>query len=283
MHATDVSCETEKEATPPKRTEEKEETSTQKVKEATTEDQPPVEKGESTSATSGDNHDGGGKNEENKPSEKSSEEPPPIREYSFPELTRDAAKHKAGRNDPELPKYQNPLHYKNPKMMRYFREDFDSEEEFEANVSKLPALQRPDGTTPLPTKLAEIAEECLHLNMLEMNELISRLEEHFGFQESDMEPDSGGGGGADDDDDDSSAASAPVVERTTCDIKLVSYDAQSKIKLIKEVRAMTGLGLKEAKELVDKVPSVIQKDIKMETAKEVKAKLEELGATVELD
>ena len=54
------------------------------------------------------------------------------------------------------------------------------------------------------------------------------------------------------------------------------------IKVIKEIRAITSLGLKEAKELVEGVPSVVKKDIKKEEAEELKAKLEELGATVEI-
>lgn len=71
-------------------------------------------------------------------------------------------------------------------------------------------------------------------------------------------------------------------EKTSFDLKLVGYDEKAKIKVIKEVRAITGLGLKETKELVESAPKVIQKQIKKEQAEELKAKLEELGAQIEL-
>lgn len=73
------------------------------------------------------------------------------------------------------------------------------------------------------------------------------------------------------------------VEKTAFDLRLVAFDAKSKIKVIKEVRAITGLGLKEAKAMVDGAPNTIKKDIKMEEAEELKAKLEALGATIEIE
>lgn len=66
------------------------------------------------------------------------------------------------------------------------------------------------------------------------------------------------------------------------DLKLAAFDAKSKIKVIKEVRAIAGLGLKEAKELVESAPKVIQKGLAPDAAEELKKKLEEIGATVEL-
>ena len=81
------------------------------------------------------------------------------------------------------------------------------------------------------------------------------------------------------------AAAAPVEpaeEKTVFDIKLVSFDAKAKIKIIKEVRALAGLGLKEAKELVEGAPKVIQKGVKKEAAEEVKKLLEGIGATIEI-
>jgi len=72
-------------------------------------------------------------------------------------------------------------------------------------------------------------------------------------------------------------------EKTAFDLKLTGFDAKAKIKIIKEVRTMTSLGLKEAKEMVEGAPKVIKKEIKMEEAEELKKKLEELGATVEIE
>ena len=66
------------------------------------------------------------------------------------------------------------------------------------------------------------------------------------------------------------------------DLKLVGFDAKAKIKVIKEIRAIAGLGLKESKELVEGAPSVIQKDLKLEQAEELKAQLEAIGAQVEI-
>lgn len=66
------------------------------------------------------------------------------------------------------------------------------------------------------------------------------------------------------------------------DLKLVGFDDKAKIKVIKEVRAIAGLGLKESKELVEGAPSIVQKEIKQEQAEELKAQLEAVGAQVEL-
>jgi large subunit ribosomal protein L7/L12 len=86
----------------------------------------------------------------------------------------------------------------------------------------------------------------------------------------------GATGGAD------AAAQEAAPVKTLFDLKLVGFDATSKIKVIKEVRAIAGLGLKEAKEMVEGFPKVILKDLKQEQADEFKVKLEELGAIIEL-
>lgn len=70
--------------------------------------------------------------------------------------------------------------------------------------------------------------------------------------------------------------------KTIFDLKLVGFDAKAKIKVIKEVRSIAGLGLKEAKELVEAAPKVIQKDLKPEKAEELKAQLEAVGAQIEV-
>jgi large subunit ribosomal protein L7/L12 len=75
---------------------------------------------------------------------------------------------------------------------------------------------------------------------------------------------------------------APVEVKTHFDLKLLGFDAKSKIKVIKEVRAISGLGLKEAKDLVEGAPKVIKKGLKQEEAEELMAKLVEIGAVIEL-
>ena len=86
----------------------------------------------------------------------------------------------------------------------------------------------------------------------------------------------GGSGGA------GEAAAEEVVAKTIFDLKLIGFDAKAKIKVIKEVRTISGLGLKEAKELVESAPKVIQKELKQERAEELKAQLEAVGAEIEL-
>ena len=71
-------------------------------------------------------------------------------------------------------------------------------------------------------------------------------------------------------------------EKTNLDIELTGFDAKAKIKIIKEVRGLLGLGLKEAKEMVESVPAWLKKDVKKEEAEEITKKLEDLGAQVRL-
>ena len=101
----------------------------------------------------------------------------------------------------------------------------------------------------------------------------------YGDKDVGMESGAGDGGG----DGDAAVVEAEVVEeKTIFDLKLLGFDAKSKIKVIKEVRAIAGLGLKEAKTLVESAPKIIQKDIKKEKADELKEKLEALGAEIEI-
>ena len=87
-----------------------------------------------------------------------------------------------------------------------------------------------------------------------------------------------GGGGAADKKEEVAEEEGPKL----VDLKLAGFDDKAKIKVIKEIRAIAGLGLKEAKELVESAPKVIQKGLTLEAAEEMKKKLEEIGATIEL-
>ena len=90
-------------------------------------------------------------------------------------------------------------------------------------------------------------------------------------------PASAGGGGA------PAAAAAPAEEKTEFDVRLDAVDGDARLKVIKEVRAATGLGLKEAKEVVERAPTVVKAGMKKEEAAELKAKLEAAGAKVSLE
>jgi large subunit ribosomal protein L7/L12 len=92
-----------------------------------------------------------------------------------------------------------------------------------------------------------------------------------------------GGGGAAAANGQGAGAIEEVAEvKTIFELKLIGFDAKAKIKVIKEVRSILGLGLKEAKDLVESAPKVIQKDLKPEKAEELKALLEAVGAQVEI-
>jgi large subunit ribosomal protein L7/L12 len=132
-------------------------------------------------------------------------------------------------------------------------------------------------------KLEELFQKILYLDMVEIHLLTELINEKLGVTISDAEKEriargNTGGGGAKSDE----AKEEVKEEQTAFDLKLTGFDAKAKIKVIKEVRAITGLGLKEAKEMVEGVPSAIKKGIKKEEAEELKAKLEEVGAQIEI-
>ncbi len=123
--------------------------------------------------------------------------------------------------------------------------------------------------------LEEIVDKISELSVLELSELVKALEEKFGVTAAapmmmgGMMPAAGGGDGGGDD--------AP----TEFDVILTEIGAE-KIKVIKEVRGITSLGLKEAKELVDGAPKAIKEGVNEDEAKDIKAKLEAVGAAVEI-
>jgi large subunit ribosomal protein L7/L12 len=122
---------------------------------------------------------------------------------------------------------------------------------------------------------ADVMQFIENMTVLELSELISDLEERFGVTAA--APVAAVGAvpaGAD-------AAEAQEEEKTDFDVVLTSFGSQ-KIQVIKVVRAVTGLGLKEAKDLVEGVPKPVKEAIPKEEAEDIKGKLEEVGAEVEL-
>lgn len=117
----------------------------------------------------------------------------------------------------------------------------------------------------------QIIEAIKNMTVLELNELVKAIEEEFGVTAA--APVVVAGGGA--------AGGDAAAEKTEFDVILTDGGAQ-KIKVIKVVREITGLGLKEAKDLVDNTPKPIKEGVSKEEAEEIKAKLEEAGASVEL-
>jgi len=120
-------------------------------------------------------------------------------------------------------------------------------------------------------KVLSLIEEVKNLTVLELSELVKALEEEFGVSAS--APMAVAAGPA--------AAAEVVEEKTEFDVVLMSAGSE-KIKVIKVVRELTGLGLKEAKDVVDSAPKTLKEAASKEEAEALKAKLEEAGATVEV-
>ncbi len=120
-------------------------------------------------------------------------------------------------------------------------------------------------------KITKIVDEVAELSVLELSELVKEVEERFGV-----------------------SAAAPVAvavaagpaeaaeEKTEFDVVLAGFDAAAKIKVIKVVREITGLGLGEAKAVVEGAPKTLKEAVSKDEAEDIKAKLEEAGAKVEL-
>ena len=123
-------------------------------------------------------------------------------------------------------------------------------------------------------KIEELIKSIEGMTVLELSELTKALEDKFGVSASMPVMAVGAAGGA-------AAPAAAVEEKTAFSVVLISSGA-NKIAVIKEVRAMTSLGLKEAKDLVDAAPKAVKESVPKEEAAEMKKKLEAAGATVEL-
>ena len=123
--------------------------------------------------------------------------------------------------------------------------------------------------------IEEIKESIKKLTVVELADLVKDLEEEFGVSAAApimaAMPMAGAGGDA----------GAEVEEQTEFDVMLTSF-GDKKIQVIKVVRAATGLGLKEAKELVDGVPNAVKEGVSKDEAEKLKAELEEAGAIVDL-
>ena len=123
--------------------------------------------------------------------------------------------------------------------------------------------------------LKEFAEQLVNLSIKEVNELATIMEEEYGIKPAAAAVAvAAGPGGAGGD-------AGGAAEKTDFDVVLTSGGA-AKLKVVKEVKNLLGLGLKEAKELVDGAPSTIKEGLPKEEAESMKAALEEAGASVEL-
>jgi large subunit ribosomal protein L7/L12 len=122
------------------------------------------------------------------------------------------------------------------------------------------------------SKLEKIADELSALTVMEAAELATLLEEKWGVSAAAPVAVAAAAGGGD---------AGASEEKTEFDVVMTSF-GEKKINVIKEVRAITGLGLKEAKELVEAAPKAVKEGVSKDEAEEVKGKLEAAGATVEV-
>jgi large subunit ribosomal protein L7/L12 len=121
----------------------------------------------------------------------------------------------------------------------------------------------------------EILDAIAKMSLIEVTELISDMEKKFGVTAAAaVAVAAGPAGGA--------AAAAPVEEKTEFAVTLKEYPADKKVTVIKVIREITGLGLKEAKDLVEGVPSLVKEGVNKADSEAMKKKLEDAGAKVEI-
>ena len=120
-------------------------------------------------------------------------------------------------------------------------------------------------------KITAMIEEVKALTVLELSELVHALEEEFGVSAAAMAAPAAAGGAAE-----------AAAEKTEFDVVLSGFDAAAKIKVIKAVREITGLGLAEAKAVVEGTPKALKEGLSKDEAEEMKKKVEEAGGKVEL-
>ena len=158
---------------------------------------------------------------------------------------------------------------------------------FASAAASEPDYDPTETRTPPSDKIQRIADEISTLSLLEVVDLSTLLKKKLGLPAGlgmmpmgmmppGMAMPAGAGGAA-------AAAEEKKPEKTSFDVKLEKFDAASKIKIIKEVRTFTALGLKEAKELVEKAPIVLKNGVSKEEAEQIIEKLKSVGATVVIE
>jgi large subunit ribosomal protein L7/L12 len=139
----------------------------------------------------------------------------------------------------------------------------------------LPAKEKGEDNMATLSK-DQILEGIASMTVLEVSELVKAMEEKFGVTAAaPVAMAMAGGAGA-------GAGAAAEEEKTEFDVILKSADADKKIPVIKEVRAITGLGLKEAKDLVEGAPKAVKEGVSKDEAKAIKEKIEAAGGVVEV-
>ncbi|GJQ10771.1 hypothetical protein GpartN1_g2562.t1 [Galdieria partita] len=171
----------------------------------------------------------------------------------------------------------------NFKLVRRFSSSVTQQTTTTSNPTKV--TSDTDDTAVVHPKVQQLVDEIIQLNMIQVKQLTEQLKERLGVNDMPMMPTPMM----------SMPGAAPGVaaetkeeapkkeEKTEFALKLEAFEAAKKIQIIKEVRALAGLGLKEAKELVEGVPKVIKTGVSKEEGEKMREKLKDLGATVVLE
>lgn len=123
----------------------------------------------------------------------------------------------------------------------------------------------------------EVVQFIENMTVLELSEFVKELEDKFGVQAAMPMMATAPGAGA------ATPAAEAVEEKTEFNVTLTGYEAEKKIQVIKVVRAITGLGLKEAKDLVEGVPKAVKEAVSKDEAANIKKQLEEVSGQVKVD
>ncbi len=149
------------------------------------------------------------------------------------------------------------------------KEETQEEQKEETQVEKTAEESSEDEEVEVPEQFKALVEQIEQMTVLELNELVKVLEKRFGVSAAAVAVAAPG------------AAGGAAEEKDEFDVVLSAIGDQ-KIQVIKAVKEVLGLGLKEAKEFVEGAPQTVKEGVKKEEAEEIKTKLEEAGATVEL-
>jgi len=141
------------------------------------------------------------------------------------------------------------------------------------NIAVEANVEKKESSVKLEGKMAEFVDWIEGITVLELSQLVKALEERLGVSAAAPVAVAAAGGGA--------AAAAPAAEKTEFTVVLASAGAQ-KIQVIKEIRTITSLGLKEAKDLVEAAPKPVKEGVTKDEADKIKAQLEAAGAKVEI-
>ncbi|KAK6922661.1 Ribosomal protein L7/L12, oligomerization [Dillenia turbinata] len=175
----------------------------------------------------------------------------------------------------------------NPKLNKFANPNFDFLNHYTTAPSESPSPQSPPKFI-VSENVAALVDEIAGLTLLEVSDLTEVLRKKLDITEMPvmavMMPGMGfgvkgptkGGGGA-------VKGEEKKAEKTAFDLKLEGFDAAAKIKIIKEVRTFTDLGLKEAKDLVEKAPTLLKKGVTKEEAEKIIEKMKEVGAKVTME